>query len=174
MRGKLLSMMKSMAAFFYRVNGRASEAAEEIVMSALQNKELVRHVLKELFENQNLTVVNEHYARDFVGHNSPPSIPPNREGVKQFVQARASAFSDSRFVIEDQFAEKDRVATRISSRHIHTGEFLGVPATGKEVVITGIMIHRVENGKITDEWTESDMLGLLKQLGAMEAPAATG
>jgi steroid delta-isomerase-like uncharacterized protein len=107
-----------------------------------------------------------------VGHSPPPGISPDRQGVKQFVRARSDAFSGSGFTIEDQIAEGDRVATRFASRHTHTGDFMGIPATGKEAVITGIMVHRVENGKITDEWTESDMLGLLKQLGAIEAPGS--
>ena len=138
-------------------------------MAARENKELIRHVLNELFENYNLGVVDEYHAADFVGHSPPPGISPDRQGVKQFARARASAFSDSRFTIEDQIAEDDKVVTRFTSRHTHTGVFMSIPATGKEVTITGIMIHRVVDGKIRDEWTESDMLGLLKQLGVLEA-----
>ena len=140
-------------------------------MSARENKALVRHVLDELFSEQNLSVVDEYYAPDFVGHSPPPGISSTRAGVKQFISARAGAFSDSRFSIEDQIAEGDTVATRFTSRHTHTGDFLGVPATGKEVTIAGIMLHRVEDGKIKEEWTVSDMLGLLRQIGALPAPA---
>lgn len=139
-------------------------------MSARDNKDLVRHVLNELFNNQNLDVVDEYLAPDFVGHNVPPNISPDRQGVKQFARARANAFSGSRFTIEDQVAEGDQVVTRWTSRHTHTGEFLGVPPTGKEVTITGIMIHQIANGKIKEEWGEYDLFGLFQQLGVVEAP----
>lgn len=143
-------------------------------MSLQENKALVRHVLNELFSHQNLDVVDEYLAPDFVGHDAPPGISPGRQGVKEFVQARARAFSDSRFTIEDQVAEGDRVVTRWTAHHTHTGEFLGVPATGKEATVTGMMLHRIANGKIQEEWGEYDLFGLFRQIGAIAAPGSGG
>lgn len=137
-------------------------------MSAEEKKEIVRYVMEELFKSKNPAVVDEYYTSDFVGHEPPPGISPNREGIKEFVNARANAFSDSQFTIEDQIAEGDKVVTRWSSRHTHTGEFLGVPPTGKEASISGISIHRMRESRIAEEWTLADMLGLIEQLGVLE------
>lgn len=140
-------------------------------MSAQENKEIYRHVLNELYNRANLEVIDEHLSPDFVYHVSMPGISPDREGAKQFVRGITSAFSDIRYTVEDLVAEGDKVVARWSSRGVHTGELIGVPATGKEVTTTGISMARIVDGKIKELWSEFDALGMLQQLGAMEAPA---
>lgn len=136
-----------------------------------KNKEIYRHVLNELYNHANLEVIDEHLSPDFVYHVSMPGISPDREGAKQFVRGITSAFSDIRYTVEDLVAEGDKVVARWSSRGVHTGELIGVPATGKEVTTTGISMARIVDGKIKEVWSEFDALGMLQQLGAMEAPA---
>lgn len=136
-----------------------------------KNKEIYRHVLNELYNHANLEVIDEHLSPDFVYHVSMPGISPDREGAKQFVRGITSAFSDIRYTVEDLVAEGDKVVARWSSRGVHTGELMGVPATGKEVTTTGISMARIVDGKIREVWSEFDALGMLQQLGAMEAPA---
>ncbi len=75
------------------------------------------------------------------------------------------AFPDVTFSIEDMFAAKDRVVTRFIMRATHRGEFQGIPATGKRIELCGIAIVRLENGKVVEEREDSDMLGLMGQLG---------
>ena len=140
-------------------------------MSAQDNKEIYRHVLNELYNRANLEVIDEHLSPDFVYHVSMPGISPDRAGAKQFVRGITSAFSDIRYTVEDLVAEGDKVVARWSSRGVHTGELMGVPATGKEVTTTGISMARIVDGKIKEVWSEFDALGMLQQLGAMEAPA---
>ena len=59
---------------------------------------------------------------------------------------------------------------RTQARATHTGEFNGIPPTGKQVTWTEIHIYRLENGKIAEQWSEIDLLGLLVQLGAFPGP----
>ena len=162
-------MSKSMAAF---VSFLGTQLQKEFVMSLQENKEVYRHVLNELYNHGNLDVVDEYIAADFVYHVSMPGISPDREGAKQFVRGITAAFSDIRYTVEDVLAEGDKVVARWSSRGVQTGELMGVPATGKEVATTGISIARVVDGKIKEVWSEFDALGMLQQLGAMDAPAA--
>ena len=82
-----------------------------------------------------------------------------------------NAFSDFRHTIEDQVAEGDKVVTSIRGYGTHTGEFLGIAPTGKEVSMRGIAIHRIANGKLAEHWGRVDNVGLLIQLGAIPAPA---
>jgi hypothetical protein len=69
-------------------------------------------------------------------------------------------------------AEGDRVVTRWTARGTHRGELMGIPPTGKPVTMTGITINRLEGGKVVEDWTVFDQLGLLQQLGAIPAPGA--
>src|SRR6478735_7107792 len=94
------------------------------------------------------------------------SIPEmGREEVIPFVQGFFTAFPDLKHDIQDQIAEGDRVATRIVVHATHQGDFMGIPATGKPIEIKAINIHRLENGRIVEQWVISDGVGLLQQLG---------
>ena len=80
------------------------------------------------------------------------------------------AFPDIEIVIDDQFAEGDRVANRWRDIGTHTGTFMGIAPTGKRVSFTGISIDRIAGGKVVESWINWDELGLLRQLGATTLP----
>jgi predicted ester cyclase len=71
---------------------------------------------------------------------------------------------DVQLTIEDQVAEGDRVATRVTFRGTHTGETDGLAPTGKEVEIRGIAIDRLAGGKVVEMWHEADLHGLFRRL----------
>lgn len=75
-----------------------------------------------------------------------------------------AAFSDIEVTVDDQIAEGDRVASRVSMRCTHSGEYQGIPPAGARVVITYLDIARVRDGKVVEEWAEFDLLGILRQL----------
>jgi len=78
-----------------------------------------------------------------------------------------AAFPDWRHTIEDMIAEGDKVVARMTVQGTHKGDFLGVPASGKEVVFTNICIFRITSGKIMESWQEIDMMSVMQQLGVM-------
>jgi predicted ester cyclase len=80
-----------------------------------------------------------------------------------------AAFPDWHRTIEDIIAEGDKVVIRFTFRATHKGEYQGVPATGKQVKETGILIFRIASGKIVEVWEEADELGFMRQLGAIPA-----
>ena len=80
------------------------------------------------------------------------------------------AFADHRLNVEDVVAAEDKVAVRVTFRGTHVGELMGIPATGREVAITAIDIFRIEWGKTVELWSETDLLGLMRQLGVIAEP----
>lgn len=137
-------------------------------MSVKENKTIVRRVI-EVWNEGNYDVWDEVYATDFVNHD--PNAPDvyDREGLKQFAIAMKTGFPDLRAVIEDMVAEGDEVAKRFISRGTHTGEYMGIPPTGKEVTIKGTTIYRVSEGKVEECWWSYDALGMMQQLGVIPA-----
>jgi steroid delta-isomerase-like uncharacterized protein len=135
-----------------------------------ENKALDRRIYEEVWGAFNLDNVEKYYAADYVDHIAFPGLPPGREGVKATVNMFASAWSDLKLVIEDQIAGGDKVVTRWSTTATHTGELLGIPATGKQIKVTGIGISRFEGGKVVESWTEYDSIGMMQQLGVVPPP----
>jgi predicted ester cyclase len=81
------------------------------------------------------------------------------------------AFPNQKMTVEDAFGSGDKVVVRWSSVMAHTGDHLGIPATNKEVRITGITIARIVNGKIVEGWDNWDQLALAQQLTTNVAAA---
>ncbi len=122
-------------------------------MSAHENMALARRFM-EARVKADLNAIEEMMAPDFISHGLRPDQQPDREGYKRQVAEFVTAFSDVRFVIEDQVAAGDKVVSRISGRGTHVGsELLGTTPTGRELASIAIFIHRLSGGKIAEEWT---------------------
>jgi steroid delta-isomerase-like uncharacterized protein len=111
----------------------------------------------------------EVYAEDIVVHEPDEDV-RGVEGLKQFVTMIRSAIPDLHITLEDDIAEGDKVVSRWSAQGTHQGELMGIAPTGNQVIITGITIHRIEEGKIVEEWENWDALGLMQQIGAIPSP----
>lgn len=135
-----------------------------------ENKALSWRFFEEVWNNKNVDAIDEIMAADFVGHSVPPQLPPNREGLKQYVKIYQFAFPNTNFRPDDQIAEEDKVVTRWTAVGKHEGELMGIPATGKEVTVTGITIDRHAGGKIAESSFEFDAMGLMIQIGAVPPP----
>jgi steroid delta-isomerase-like uncharacterized protein len=141
----------------------------ERFMSTEENKGLLRRLFEEVWNQGNLATVDELLSADYVLHD-PAMLIRGPEGFKAYVAAFRGAFPDLHATIEDQIAEEDKVAMRFTVRATHKGEFQGLPPTGKQVILTGIDIQRIANGKIAENWVNLDALGLLQQLGVAPPP----
>jgi predicted ester cyclase len=133
---------------------------EEAPVSRAQenNKALVRKFFEEVWNKGNVAVVDELLAPDFVDRSLLPGQGPSREGYKRSITKFRAAFSFADLTIEAQIAEGDMVVTKFSTRCIHRGEFLGVPPSGDEATYSSIRIHRIVGGKVTDEWSEGNLV----------------
>ena len=134
-------------------------------MSTEQNKAVVRRFVEEVINKHNLAKIDELFNTDYVNHT--PGLPPGREAEKQLNSVSFAAFPDARVTIEDLVAEGDKVAARVSYRGTPTGDFMGIPPTGKQFIVTGAGVFRVADGKIAEQWSNLDMLSLMQQLGAI-------
>jgi predicted ester cyclase len=121
-------------------------------ISVEENMALARRFL-DARAKTDLDAIEEMMAPDFISHGLLPGQQPDREGYKRRVGKSVSAFSDVRFVIEEQVAAGDKVISRISGRATHDGkEIISVAPTGREVTSMAICIHRISEGKIAEEW----------------------
>lgn len=93
------------------------------------------------------------------------------EGMLRFYETVAAGFSGVSVTVEDVVAEGERLAARYTFRGSHTGEFMGLPATGRAVEVPGQTILRFEGGKVVERWQSFDTMSLMQQLGAVPAPA---
>ncbi len=140
-------------------------SAEENKAHARRSWEIVTETNLETLED----ALEEVYADDIVMHEPDEDV-RGIEGLTQFVSMIRSALPDLRVTLEDDLAEEDKVVSRWRAQGTHQGELMGVAPTGNEVAITGITIHRIEEGKIVEEWENWDALGLMQQIGAVPAP----
>ena len=101
-----------------------------------------------------------------------PGVEPGIDGIRGFYEAFWAAFPGSRLTFEDVIAEGDRVAVRFAVRGTHRGDFQGIPATGRQVALTGITILRFAAGKCVERWSQADFAGLLSALST--PPQASG
>lgn len=135
-------------------------------MDPEQYKLLANQVWEEIWHQGNLDRLDQLFAPDFVRHD------PGRElhGVeqnRQFIASLRTAFPDGRFTTEDQIAEGDKVVVRYRFTGAHLGAFQGMPPTGKRVSYSAILIYRIADDRIAEQWTELDLLGFLRQLGVL-------
>jgi predicted ester cyclase len=142
-------------------------------MSTQENKAIVRRFFEEVLNQGNLAVAFELNAPNWVYHD--PNAPDVRtlEDYKRWITENRSVFPDLHLTIEDLIAEGDQVVGRYTLRGTNTGEIvtpMHIPATGKQVTVTGIAIIRFAGGKGVEVWNQGDNLGLLQQLGLIPAP----
>ena len=117
------------------------------------NKALVRRWLDEVLTRGEMGCIDELFTPNYVLHD--PSLVREvhgREGIEQYAATFRAASPDVRFTIEDQIAEGDIVVTRWTARGTHRERFLGIPATGEQMKVTGIEFDRVVEGKIDEAW----------------------
>src|SRR5215213_7622628 len=133
-------------------------------MSAEQNMALARRFL-EAFANADLDTLDELLAPEFINHSLLPGQDPGREGYIQSAAEQHAGFSDIRYIIEYQATDGDMVISRLTIRAIHDrGSVFGVGPTGREWVFTNIVIDRICEGRIVEEWSADTITPFLEAL----------
>jgi steroid delta-isomerase-like uncharacterized protein len=135
-------------------------------MGTHECKVLVRRFIDEIFVKGNADAVEKLVTTDFTPH-SWGRMPAGPEPLKDAIKRVHAGLSDVSMKIEDVIAEEDKVAVRLTARARHTGEFMGLPASGKDYAISETHIFHLRDGKISEHWRDADMLGLMRQLGAV-------
>lgn len=133
-------------------------------MSKEENKALARRCLEEINE-KNFVAIERMYAPDYVRNDPDSPQVRSREDYSKYLAGLCSVFPDLHFTVEDVLAEDDKVMCRFSIRGTHAAPWRGLPATGKQVVITGVNVSRIAENKIVEDWFNTDIFGLALQLG---------
>lgn len=111
-------------------------------------------------------------ASGFIAH-VPGSPPLDLKAFQKMVEQYSEGFSNYNNVFEDMVAEDDKVAFRFERKATHSGEFMGIPSSGKQISWTTIGIARLADGKIAEFWNSPDQLGFMQQIGALPKPTST-
>lgn len=119
-----------------------------------QNKTLVRRFIDEVWNEGDISAVNQIVSIGYIEHSPLPGQVPGFEGIKQVIQMLWSAFPDLHFKVEDIFAEDHKLVVRGIFRGTHQRTIMGVPPSGELVSIPEIHIFRVASGKILEHWGE--------------------
>lgn len=137
-------------------------------MTTKANKALVRRWLEDVWNNVDLASIDELFASTYTVNDELYSV----EAVKQAVQHLHAAFSPVTLTIDDLVAESDKIVVRWAMRGVHVGEFMDIAPTNNPVVLRGINIYQITNGKIAANYEQVDIFGLLRQLGGSTTSAS--
>ena len=112
----------------------------------------------------------QRYAEALSGKAKPPAlvnqyVADSDPALKQHIADLEAAFPCYELVADDLIVENEKVVLRFAFRATHHGEFMGIPATGRQVNAPGIIIYRIADNKIVEHWMQFDSLTLMQQLG---------
>jgi steroid delta-isomerase-like uncharacterized protein len=141
-------------------------------MSTEQNKTNARRIVDDAWNKHNTKPIDELFSNDAIVHNPPdPTVVKGAQGAKATLQTYLTAFPDVKITIEKEIADGDYVVQHLRAIGTNTGQFNGMPATGKKANTTGAMTTKFDqSGKIVEVWSFFDNLGLMQQLGVVPTP----
>jgi steroid delta-isomerase-like uncharacterized protein len=136
------------------------------------HKQLIKKFVEDLWNQRNLAVADDLFhpdCRTFQLRSGAPATPEPRgpDVIKAHISEWLAGFPDLQFTIEQMIAEGDKVSTLMVMEGTHTGEWLGIPPNGKRIAIRMMTIHRIQHGKIMEDWVIVESLGFFQQLGVL-------
>lgn len=138
-------------------------------MSTDSNKEVVRRYYEEVLNEARLDLLDQLAVTDYDEHSPFPGQPNGIEGLRARAGGLIGAFRP-RFTLHELVAEGDTVVAYWTNTGTHSGEFMGMPPTGRTVTISGIDVHRLRDGRLAEHWHVIEELGMLQQLGVIPVP----
>ena len=130
----------------------------------------VERIPLEILNQGKLELIDELFAPEYVDRTPQPDVAPTREGFRQWVTDLRTAFPDIRYTVEDTIEGGDRWVGRLTASGTMTGDFAGMPATGKRATWSEIHILRMADEHVIEHWGVIQELGMLVQLGVIPAP----
>jgi len=130
------------------------------------NIKMYTNVWDEILNKGNIDMIDTHFASNYVNKTVTSTVNGQAE-AKEFFGAFLTGFSDINFVVDEIFGIEDRIVKRWTFTGTHTGDFAGVPPTGKVITLSGVSVSRIEKGKIVEELDYMDDLGFMQQLGVI-------
>lgn len=138
-----------------------------VTTTPAENKQLVHRFVEEIVNEGNYDPIDEYVTDDLRDH-TPFGDTRGRDALRETTSLIHTAFPDFSVTPHEVVAEGDTVATRMTQRGTHDGEFMGIEPTGRTFEIEATAFARVDDGQISERWVYPDMLGLLQQLGVVD------
>ena len=135
-------------------------------------KDKARQIWEVVFPAGDVDALGEILASDAVDHQARPDEPQGLDGAIQTMHWLRQVFSDQRWEIHQVVGEGDTVVVRATHHARHTGELMGIPATGRQVAYDYVHIVRFRDGKVVEHWGVRDDMTLMRQLGVLPEPGA--
>jgi len=143
----------------------AEKPAPEKTDPVEANIKMYAHVWDEIINKGKLDMFNDsNFTKDVVMHVSPSDV-VGIDSARAYYANYLTGFSNITFTIKDVFGQGEKLVKHWNFKGTHTGNFFGIPATGKTVSIDGVTLVRMENGKIAEERDFFDNLEFSQQLG---------
>jgi predicted ester cyclase len=139
-----------------------------VPLSTEEKRNVLKRVSHEVFGEGNMESADELIAPDFVDHDPLPGVPATREGFKTSVQMFRTAFSEFEVEVMHTIVDGDRVIDHVVTRGTHTGEFMGIPPTGRRITNPAIVISVLgQGGQIVERWQRFGAMQVMQQLGVI-------
>ena len=129
-----------------------------------QNKAIYRNFIQTIFNEGRVEKLADFVGPDYKLNDAPPDTPKGSAAIAQVVVMFQTGFADLKITLEELVAEGELLAARATTEGTHTGEFLGMPATGKKIMMRGLTMVRIKDGLVRESWVKNDMMGLMNQL----------
>jgi steroid delta-isomerase-like uncharacterized protein len=130
-------------------------------------KTLVREMFGAIASGENVdAAIDKYMAEDFVEHEEIPGMDNTRDTPRQLFKMMHSAFTDFHVDVHDVLQDGDKAVARISFVGKHTGDFMGVPASGNTVKLDAIDIVQFRGDQCVAHWGLMDRAGAMSQMGA--------
>jgi steroid delta-isomerase-like uncharacterized protein len=133
------------------------------------NKVIAQRFIEDVFEKGDDEAIDELVADDFTPHNWSTGD-TGKDAVRGAVKRASAGLTDAHITVNDVIGEDDKVVVRVTSTARQSGEFMGMPPSGRSYKIDEIHIFRMQDGKVVEHWHQGDWLGMMRQLGALPGP----
>jgi len=130
-----------------------------------KNKDFIDAFNEDYWNKHNIAAFEKYFTSNIIFHSAEGDM--NAEQFKGLSQAYFTAFPDLHITSDYLVAEGDKVVKVWTANCTHNGELMGIPATGKRIVVKGIEMFRIVDGKIAEIWSSMDNLGMLQQIGVI-------
>jgi steroid delta-isomerase-like uncharacterized protein len=141
--------------------------------SPTDNKQIVQRFMEDCWNNGKMDTLSNYVAENCRLHDPVfPNLTSGVQNLRTHIEGCRRAFPDLHFNIDDTIAERDEVVIHWTGTGTHNGDFLGMPPTGRKTSVSGTSIHKLEGGKIVEEWAHWNLMSMMEQLG-IATPART-
>jgi steroid delta-isomerase-like uncharacterized protein len=139
-------------------------------LSETENIATLERFVEEVINQGRIEAADELVEENFVELYPLPGQQQGREGLKDVIRMMRGGFPDIHWVVQETIASDDKVVSRFKWTGTHRGDFLGIPATGRRVTVSGVVLDRLRAGKMADSRILMDTFGMMQQLGVIPAP----